>query len=145
MHWFLDNFTNESYATLHNADFPGASGWHDGSLEARRKPKNSEVMLMDATVAYLVSVTELLVQNRHDAIYVLPKLPRRWKTLSFDGIRTEGAFFIGATVEEGKTTEVRVKSEKGGLLRLHAGFGNLVEQDMSPGEELILRPEPPVV
>jgi hypothetical protein len=64
-----------------------------------------------------------LVQNRHDGIYVLPKLPRRWKTLSFDGIRTEGAFFIGATVEEGKTTEVRVKSEKGGRLRLHPGFG----------------------
>jgi hypothetical protein len=140
MRWFLDNFTNESYATGHNADFPGASGWHDGSLEARRKPENSEIMLMDATVAYLVSVTELLVQNRRDAIYVLPKLPRRWKALSFDGIRTEGAFFIGATVEEGKTIEVRVKSEKGGRLRLHPGFGNLIEQDMTPGEELILHP-----
>ena len=78
------------------------------------------------------------MQNRHDAIYVLPKLPRRWKTLSFDGIRTEGAFFIGATVEEGKTTEVRVTSEKGGRLRLHPGFGNLVEQTIMPGEELIL-------
>jgi hypothetical protein len=140
MRWFLDNFTNESYATLHNADFPGASGWHDSSLEPRRKPENSEIMLMDATVAYLVSVTELLVQNRRDAIYVLPKLPRRWKALSFDGIRTEGAFFIGATVEEGKTIEVRVKAEKGGRLRLQPGFGELIEQEMKPGEELTLRP-----
>jgi hypothetical protein len=140
MHWFLDNFTNEAYATGHNADFPGASGWHDSSLEPRRKPENSEVMLMDATVAYLTAVTELLVQNRRDAIYVLPKLPRRWKTLSFDGIRTEGAFFIGATVEEGKTTEVRVKSEIGGRLRLHPGFGEPVNQEMAAGEELVLRP-----
>jgi hypothetical protein len=140
MHWMLDNFTNEGYGTLHNADFPGAAAWSDGSFEARRKPENAEVMQMDATMGFLIAVTELLVQNRRDCIYVLPKLPRRWKTLSFDGIRTEGAFLIGATVEDGKTTEVRVKSEKGGRLRLHPGFGEVVERDMKPGEELVLRP-----
>jgi hypothetical protein len=140
MHWLLDNFTNEGYGTLHNADFPGAAAWTDGSFEARRKPENNEVMQMDATMGFLIAVTELLVQNRHDGIYVLPKLPRRWKTLSFDGIRTEGAFLIGATVESGKTTEVRVRSEKGGRLRLSPGFGERIDQEMTAGEELIVRP-----
>jgi hypothetical protein len=97
-------------------------------------------MQMDATMGFLIAVTELLVQNRHDGIYVLPKLPRRWKTLSFDGIRTEGAFLIGATVESGKTTEVRVRSEKGGRLRLSPGFGERIDQEMTAGEELIVRP-----
>jgi alpha-L-fucosidase 2 len=97
-------------------------------------------MQMDATMGFLIAVTELLVQNRHDGIYVLPKLPRRWKTLRFDGIRTEGAFLVGATVENGKTSEVRVKAEKGGRLRLHPGFGDVAERDMAPGEEFVLRP-----
>jgi hypothetical protein len=102
MHWMLDNFTNEGYGTLHNADFGGAAAWSDGSMHQRRKPENSEVMQMDATMGFLIAVTELLVQNRRDGIYVLPKLPRRWKTLSFDGMRTEGAFLVGATVEDGR-------------------------------------------
>jgi hypothetical protein len=109
-------------------------------MHQRRKPENVEVMQMDATMGFLIAVTELLVQNRRDGIYVLPKLPRRWKTLSFDGIRTEGAFLVGATVENGKTVEVRVKSEKGGRLRLHPGFGEAIDQEMSPGEALVLRP-----
>jgi hypothetical protein len=109
-------------------------------MHNRRKPENSEVMQMDATMGFLIAITELLVQNRHDGIYVLPKLPRRWKTLTFDGIRTEGAFLVGATVENGKTTQVRVKSEKGGHLSLHPGFGEAVQRDMAPGEELVLQP-----
>jgi hypothetical protein len=125
MHWLLDNFTNEGYGTLHNADFGGAAAWTDGSMHQRRKPENSEVMQMDATMGFLIAVTELLVQNRRDGIHVLPKLPRRWKTLAFDGIRTEGAFLVGATVENGKTVEVRVKSEKGGHLRLHPASATL--------------------
>ncbi len=138
MHWMIDNFTNEGYGTLHNADFPGASSWHDGSFHRRQKPA-VEVMQMDATMGFLIAVTELLVQNRPDGIHVLPKIPRRWKSLSFDGIRTEGAFLVGATVEGGKVVEVRVKSEKGGLLRLFSGSGDKVEREMAVGEELILR------
>jgi hypothetical protein len=139
MHWLLDNFTNEGWASLHNADFPGSGAWHDGSFRSRVKPENNEVMQMDATMGFLIAVTELLVQNRCDAIHVLPKIPRRWKSFKFDGIRTEGAFFVGASVEGGKVVEVRVKSEKGGLLKIAPGFGEIIEREMSAGEELVLR------
>lgn len=144
MHWMLDNFTNEGYGTLHNSDFPGAAALNDGSLESRQKPENAEVMQMDATMGFLIAVTELCVQNRREGgnnvIYVLPKIPRRWKELSFDGIRTEGAFLIGATVQGGKTVQVRVKAEKGGVLRLKTGWGELVEREMGVGEELVVEP-----
>ncbi len=62
----------------------------------------------------LNAVFELLVQNRRDAIHVLPSLPRRWRALSFDGIRCEGAFLVGATVAGGRVVEVRVRSLRGG-------------------------------
>jgi hypothetical protein len=102
-------------------------------------------------MGYLTAVTELLVQNRHQGIFVLPNLPRHWRELEFDGIRAEGAFLIGATVEDGKTIEVRVKSEKGGRLRIAPGIegrysyrdgetdDSLLEIQTSAGEELTLR------
>jgi hypothetical protein len=139
LHWMLDNFTNEGWGTLHNADFPGAAAWNDGSLHARRKPEGSEVMQMDATMGFIIGVTELLVQNRGDGIHVLPKLPRRWKELEFDGIRCEGAFLVGATVKGAKIREVRVKAEKGGKLRLLVGADEKIEREMSAGEEWVWR------
>ncbi len=138
--WMLDNFTNEGWGTLHNADFPGTAVRHDSSLKSRTKPER-EVMQMDATMGFLIAVTELLVQNRRDAIHILPKIPRRWKTLKFDGIRTQGAFLVGASVEGGKVVEVRVRSEKGGLLKIAPGFGGVVTREMRAGEEVVLRPD----
>ena len=136
--WMLDNFTNEGWGTLHNADFAGTVASHDGSLQRRQKPTH-EVMQMDATLGFLTGITELLVQNRRDGIHILPKIPRRWNQLSFDGIRTEGAFLVGARAEGKNVVEVRVKSEKGGLLQLFPGFGQKIEHEMKAGEELILR------
>jgi len=134
LHWMLDNFTNVGWGTLHNADFPGCEAWHDGSLLSRVKPENAEVMQMDATMGFITAITELLVQNRRDGIHVLPAIPRRWRGLSFDGIRCEGAFLVGADVKDGAVVEVRVKSEKGGVLRLHPNAQTEIEREMAAGE-----------
>ena len=139
LHWMLDNFTNVGWGTLHNADFAGTSAFHDGSLHSGAKPANKEVMQMDATMGFITAITELLVQNRRDGIYVLPAIPRRWREFSFDGIRTEGAFTVGASVEGGRVVEVRVRSEKGGKLRLHPRVGELVEREMNAGEKWVWR------
>ena len=139
LHWMLDNFTNVGWGTLHNADFVGTALHSDGSLYSRVKPENKEVMQMDATMGFLVAVTEMLVQCRRDAIHVLPSIPRRWRELSFDGIRCEGAFLVGADVENGAIARVRVRSEKGGVLRLYPRAGELVEREMATGESWVWR------
>ena len=139
LHWTLDNFTNVGWGTLHNSDFPGCEAWHDGSLVNRVKPENKEVMQMDATMGFITAITELLVCNRRDGLHVTPAIPRRWRKFSFDGIRCEGAFLVGASVEDGRVVEVRVQSEKGGQLRLHPGQFGLVERAMSAGENWVWR------
>ncbi len=119
------NFTNEGHGTLHNADFPGCTAWADDALEGADFRKSSafpEIMQMDAGMGAVTAVVELLVQNRQDGIHVLPRLPRGWRELAFDGIRTEGAFLVGATVHEGRVREVRVQSTAGGPLCLFHGI-----------------------
>jgi alpha-L-fucosidase 2 len=119
------NFTNEGHGTLHNADFPGCTAWADdalGTADFRKSPGFREVMQMDAGMGAVTAVLELLVQNRHDGIHVLPRIPRGWRELTFDGIRTEGAFLLGATVREGCVREVRILSTAGGPLHLTHGI-----------------------
>ena len=92
---------------------------------------------MDASLGAVTAILELLVQCRGEVIHVLPALPRRWRELKFDGIRTEGAFLVGATVTAGKVIEVRVTSLAGARLRLMCN-GKSVERATKPGQRLIL-------
>ena len=106
---------------------------------------------MDATMGFLTAITELLVQNRADGLYVLPTLPQTWQTLHFDNIRAEGAFLVSARVEGGLTRQVRIKSLVGGPLRLAHGLGEryvlngqpaagrMLEKTCAAGEEVVLQ------
>ena len=51
---------------------------------------------------------EILVQDFDDEIRVLPRLPRDWRSLSFDGVRAPGAFLVGGTVEQRHLQQIRV-------------------------------------
>jgi len=149
LHYWKDNYTNEGRGTLHNANNNGTTIM--GAPDWNREKLNREIMQLDGGFGALNAALELLVQSREDGIYVLPNLSRTWRTVSFDNIRTEGAFQIGATVEEGKVREVRVKSLAGGSLRLVHGLGGpyqvngqtdqspVLERTLKKGETLVLR------
>ena len=125
LRWWKQNFTNVGHGTLHNSDFGGCSALDDGSLcekGFRKAPDFREVMQMDAAMGAVTAVMELLVQCRADAIHVFPRRPKHWHNLEFDGIRTEGAFLVGATVRDGLVIETRVKSMEGCPLRLAHGI-----------------------
>jgi hypothetical protein len=125
LRWWKVNFTNVGHGTLHNADFPGCSAWADGALDQpdfRKAPGFHEVMQMDAGMGAITAVLELLVQCRADGVHVTPRLPKHWLDLEFDGVRTEGAFLVGATVRGGCLREVRVTSLAGAPLDLVHGL-----------------------
>lgn len=122
LHYWNDNYTNEGRGTLHNANNNGTSLF--GAPDWTKQAQNREIMQLDGGFGALSAVLELLVQHRDDAIYVLPYLPTTWRNLQFDRVRTEGAFQIGATVSEGRVSEIRIKSLAGGQLRLAHGLGD---------------------
>ena len=139
LHWWHDVFTNVGNGTLHDSDIAGAGGFHRAAeLETAPPANNREVMQMDAGLGAISAILELLVQSRGEVIHVLPALPRRWRALKFDGVRTEGAFLVGATVAAGRVTEVRMTSLAGGILRL-ACAGRTIERQTKPGQKLTLR------
>ncbi|MEI8315707.1 MAG: glycoside hydrolase family 95-like protein [Verrucomicrobiota bacterium] len=137
LHWWHDVFTNVGNGTLHDSDFTGAGGMHRESWTKLATEPNREIMQMDASLGAVTAILELLMQCRGEVIHVLPALPRRWRELKFDGIRTEGAFLIGATVAAGKVVEVRVTSLAGARLRLVC-HGKSMNRATKPGQRLTL-------
>lgn len=130
---WLDHFTNVGEGTRHNADFSGAAAWDNGEMSSRRPyAADAEVMQADAAMGFLVAVCELLVQTRGEVLHVLPRTPRKWRGFHFDGILAEGGFLVGATVERGRTVEVRVESKRGESLQLAHGLGETFSLDGVP-------------
>jgi len=156
LHWAIALFTNEGRGSLHDVAFSGAGGL--GQLELRdetfRRPENArELMQMDAGMATLTAILEMLVYCRDEEIVVMERLPRQWHELRFEGIRTEGAFLVSGEVARRRVVSIRVRSEKGGRLRLRHSMrgsyetargkgtlaGTLFEHDLEAGEEVILK------
>ena len=150
LHLWNQNFTNKGRGTLHNSDFPGITTISGPSWEKHPEIPLREVMQLDAGFGALNAVFELLVQNRQGLIHVLPSLHRDWKNLEFNGILTEGAFLVGATVEDGNIVEVRIKSKTGGNLKILHGLGmkyllngkeltgEILEKDFEEDEVVVL-------
>jgi alpha-L-fucosidase 2 len=97
-------------------------------------------MQLDAGFGALSAVYELLVQDRRGVIHVLPDIPSNWKTLTFDGILTEGGFKISAKLTEGIISEIVIDAQHDGHLNLAHGMGKrfkMNDQEME-GETLAL-------
>jgi len=61
---------------------------------------------------------DMLLQSHGGVVRVLPAVPSSWRDVSFDGLRAEGAFAVGATRRGGVTEEVVVESLAGEPLTL---------------------------
>jgi hypothetical protein len=145
LHWLIDNCENEGHNISVNG-LVGAMGEWCGSDDARRKahePRPFEIMQLDANMGLITAVNDLLVHTADsdgaEEIRVLPRVPWRWKRLSFDGIRTEGGFLIGATVDGGQVQEVRVHSLAGQPLRLAHHLGPQWTLDGQPQRDAVLQ------
>lgn len=79
---------------------------------------------LEGNFAFAAAIQEMLIQSHTGVIHIFPAIPESWDTLSFDQLRTEGAFLISAKKEKGLVKEVKVYAEKGGVLKLKNPFGD---------------------
>jgi hypothetical protein len=128
LHWWKRNFTNEGRGTLHNAAFRGTSLISSPDYQSyESRQQHNEIMQLDAGFGALSAIYELLVQDRLGIIYVLPDIPSGWKQISFKDILTEGGFLISSTVRKGSTTEILIKAQHAGSIRVAHGMGEKVK------------------
>lgn len=78
---------------------------------------------LEGNFAFASGVQDMLIQSHTGVIRVFPAIPSVWKDVSFNKLRTYGAFLVSAEQEGGKVKKVAVTSEKGGLLKMENPFG----------------------
>ena len=77
---------------------------------------------LEGNFAFAAGLQEMLIQSHTGTVHIFPAVPAEWKDISFDQLRTEGAFLVSAKKEKGIVTRVKVQSIKGGELKLRNPF-----------------------
>jgi hypothetical protein len=108
-------FMNEGHAAVLEPIFAGFTA--PGGSRSAQAGRN-EILNLDAFMATTGQILELLLSTRHGVNYLFAGAPQRWKYVSFDNIRTEGAFEVGATRRNGSVLRVSVKANTAGVFRL---------------------------
>ena len=97
---------------------------------------------LEGNMAFAAGIQQMLLQSHTDTIRVFPAVPDDWKDVSFEKLRTRGAFLVSAGRKDGKTVSVKVFSEKGGNLLMISPFdGSLINRKTDPGEEILFTSE----
>jgi hypothetical protein len=77
---------------------------------------------LEGNFAFASGVQEMLVQSYQGYVQIFPAVPTSWKNISFDNLRTEGAFIVSAKKENGQIKTVTISAEKDGILLLKNPF-----------------------
>ncbi|NVK53062.1 MAG: hypothetical protein HWD85_09020 [Flavobacteriaceae bacterium] len=77
---------------------------------------------LEGNFAFASGIQEMLIQSHTGVVKLFPAIPADWKDVSFNQLRTFGAFIISAKLEQGIVSEVEVLSEKGGKIILENPF-----------------------
>ena len=73
---------------------------------------------LEGNFAFASGVQEMMLQSHAGFIEVFPAVPDRWKDVSFQTLRAEGAYLVSAVRQNGLTKNVTITSEKGGTVKL---------------------------
>jgi len=77
---------------------------------------------LEGNFAFAAGLQEMLLQSYAGFIEIMPAIPAEWKDVSFENLRTEGAFLVSAMKAGGQVDEVKIVSEKGGVTKLKLPF-----------------------
>ena len=73
---------------------------------------------LEGNFACAAGIQEMLLQSQRGIVRVFPAVPQTWSNVSFTDLRAEGALLVSAEKKNGTVSFVRVRSEKGGRVRL---------------------------
>jgi len=74
---------------------------------------------LEGNFAFAEGIQEMLLQSHNNLIRIFPAVPDVWKDVSFDKLRTEGAFLVSAERKNGIIKSVSIYPEKGGIVKIN--------------------------
>jgi alpha-L-fucosidase 2 len=101
---------------------------------------------LEGNFAFASGVQEMLLQSHNGIIQIFPAIPADWKNISFENLRTEGAFLLSASRNDGTMDSFTISAPEGGIARIrlpfptfYIGSSEKMELMESGKKELILK------
>ncbi|MCK5469770.1 MAG: hypothetical protein KAI99_14720, partial [Cyclobacteriaceae bacterium] len=109
---------------------------------------------LEGNFAFASGINEMLIQSHTGIVRLFPAIPAGWQNVSFENIRTEGAFLVSSIMKNREIVDIQIRAEKGGMLVLDNSFSieqfdtddvnysindNLIIFETEPGEKIRLR------
>lgn len=79
---------------------------------------------LEGNMAFASGIQDMLIQSHRGYVELFPAIPASWKNVSFNTLRTQGAFLVSAKREGGKITSIEVTPEAGGVFRMKNTLGH---------------------
>ena len=70
---------------------------------------------LEGNMAFASGIHEMLIQSHTGTIRVFPAIPASWKNVSFENLRTVGAFLVSSQLTNGSVANIHILSEKGAM------------------------------
>jgi alpha-L-fucosidase 2 len=77
---------------------------------------------LEGNFAFASAIQEMLIQSHTGVVKLFPAIPDTWQDVSFEHLRTYGAFLVSANMKDGDVDQLTIKSDKGGKLILENPF-----------------------
>ena len=112
-------FTNEGRGTLHDFDFPGFT-----MMGGAVRPEPGEIMQLEAGLACVAAIQEMLVHEQRGVVHLFRGAPRRWRNAGFKGMLVGGPFLISARRRNARVEQVEITSRGGTEFRVRNPWGD---------------------
>jgi alpha-L-fucosidase 2 len=99
-----------------------------------------DALSLEAGVAFVASVVDLLVQDHDHVVRVVPTLPTAWPDVAFAGLRAAGGWEIAARTHAHRLVAIRVLAHRSGELVVRfptAGGATEFRRTMDEGDEFV--------
>ena len=119
-------YVNDGHGTRHDALFPGLSVMGRCAFDAfgDDSRRGGEIMQLDAGMAAVAAVQEMLAQERRGVVRLFKGAPGRWREVEFHGIRVAGGFLLSARRTAAHGVEwIEVRATRTGTLLLESPWG----------------------
>jgi alpha-L-fucosidase 2 len=102
---------------------------------------------LEGNFAFASGVQEMLIQSHGGIIRIFPAVPDKWKDISFENLRTEGAFLVSAAKKEGMIDSFTITAPEGGTAHIRLPFPTffigssekVINMSSSGNKELVLK------
>jgi alpha-L-fucosidase 2 len=95
---------------------------------------------LEGNFAFASGLQEMLIQSHTGRVRIFPAIPRSWKDVSFENLRTEGAFLVSAVRKDENVQSITIKAVSGGRIEIVNPFKGKFTSDFpyEPADNLII-------